>query len=71
MSESKFWLGWQPESGAPRHRHASLDAAQREAERLAECAPRRQFYVLEAVCVSKKVSVMTLPLINLDEELPF
>lgn len=71
MSDSKFWVVWQPESGSPTHRHESLESATAEAERLAECAPRRQFYVLEAICVSKKVSVMTLPLVDFHEELPF
>lgn len=71
MSESKFWVVWQPESGAPRHRHESLESATREAERLAECAPRHAFYVLEAVCMSKKVSVITTPLIDPYEDLPF
>lgn len=70
MSEQKFWVVWQPESGSPTHCHDSLESATREAERLAECAWPRTFYVLEAVSASKKVTVQTTRLHD-EEELPF
>lgn len=69
--ETKFWVVWQPESGNPHKRHDSLESASREAERLAECAPRHAFYVMEAVSVSRKVSVQTTVLRDFDETLPF
>lgn len=69
MNAEKFWVVWQPESGAPSHRHESRESAQREAERLAECCGKREFFVLEAISVSQKVMVMTT--ILGDEELPF
>lgn len=69
MNTEKFWVVWQPESGAPRHRHESRESAQREAERLAECAYPRPFFVLEAISVSQKVTVMTTFLGS--DELPF
>lgn len=69
--ETKFWVVWQPESGNPQHRHESLESASREAERLAECAPRHAFYVMEAISVSRKVSVQTTVLRDFEETLPF
>jgi len=62
MDNEKFWVVWQPESGNPRYRHATYRAAADEAERLAESAPQHEFFVLEAVSRSKKVSVLTVPL---------
>jgi hypothetical protein len=69
MDNEKFWVVWQPQSGNPQYRHATYRAAKDEAERLAESAPRREFYVLEAVSKSAKVSVVTTPLG--DDALPF
>ncbi len=62
MRNEKFWIVWQPESGSPTYRHDSLEAATKEAERLAEATRTREFFVLEAVSVSKKVTVQTLSL---------
>lgn len=70
MRNEKFWVVWQPESGAPTYRHDSLESAQREAERLAEASQTREFYVLEAMSVSKKVTVQTVDLRD-PEILPF
>lgn len=65
-----FWVVWQPNTGNPTVRHASEMEAQREAHRLAEFNPGREFYVLQALTVSRKVSVVTE---RLDESiaLPF
>lgn len=71
MSNSKFWVVWQPESGAPHRRHDSLESAQAEAERLAEATQTRSFYVMEAISVAKKISVVTTKLTDPSEELPF
>jgi hypothetical protein len=71
MSTEKFWVVWQPESGAPTYRHGTYESAQKEAERLAECAPKHAFFVLEAVSVSRKVSVITTPLTRTEDDLPF
>jgi hypothetical protein len=70
MNKSKFWVVWQPEGGSPTFRHETEVSATREAERLAESDRGRAFYVLEAVSVSRKVSVVTTKLEE-DQELPF
>jgi len=72
MTNEKFWVVWQPDSGNPTHRHASREDALKEAERLAECAWPRTFYVLEAISSSRKVTVQTTTLVEFDhDELPF
>jgi hypothetical protein len=43
-----FWIVWNPHSATPpRFRHASREAAEREAERLAAARPGQIFMVLE------------------------
>jgi hypothetical protein len=71
MSTEKFWVVWQPESGAPTYRHDTYERALKEAERLAETVPGREFFVMEAMSVSRKVSVITTPLTRLEDDLPF
>jgi hypothetical protein len=69
MNNETFFVVWQPESGNPQYRHETYQQAKAEAERLADIAPRRDFYVLQAVSKSAKVSVVTTTLGS--EELPF
>lgn len=45
-----FWFVWCAERDAPRHKHPSLQSAEREAERLARLNRGQRFYVLESVC---------------------
>lgn len=47
MDSGKFWLVWCESKGQPTHKHASIDGAQREAERLARANPGCEFNVLE------------------------
>lgn len=43
-----FWIVWSPQGiHAPKYQHGSLQAAEREAERLAATHPGKQFYVME------------------------
>lgn len=56
---NKFWVVWQPETGLPRVKHHSREAAEQEAERLAEVTPSKAFFVMEAMTASRKVSVVT------------
>lgn len=50
MSEyDHFWLVWNPMRDAPVHRHASLESATLEAERLARLNQGSEFFVLQAV----------------------
>lgn len=44
-----FWLVWNPEGNAPKHRHGSESSATKEAERLATLNPNARFYVLKAL----------------------
>lgn len=43
--------------GSPTHRHATLESAKQEAERLARIDPSQEFVVLEAVASCKKNDV--------------
>jgi len=70
VSNDKFWVVWQPESGAPHHRHESFHLAQDEAERLAIRNPRKTFFVLEAISKSSHITVVTTVL-GQGDQLPF
>lgn len=45
---SKFWMVWSPQGGTPGKKHATLDDARTEANRLATSNPTREFFLLEA-----------------------
>jgi len=48
MEAPPFWLVWSPSGDRePRFKHADSGAAEREAERLADQHPGREFYVLQ------------------------
>ena len=49
MSNKAFYMVWNPSGAQPRHQHASLELAEKEAERLAKSNPGEYFYVLQAV----------------------
>lgn len=60
-------------SGTPQYKHASLDAATKEARRLAETYGGK-FYVLKAVSVTEQCRVITTPCsieAQEDGEIPF
>ena len=65
--KSAFWLVWNTRRSVPTHMHGTRDGAVAEAERLARVAPGHEFYVLEAISVSKKVDVVTEELFEGDE----
>lgn len=46
--EAPFWLVWNPQGHSPTHKHATHEAACKEAERLARLNPKQRFHVLEA-----------------------
>jgi hypothetical protein len=69
MDRETFWLVWSPTgTHPPSKRHATRDLAVAEAERLAECAPSAEFYVLCAVSRSSARRVTT---ITLTDDIPF
>ncbi|NIJ18457.1 hypothetical protein FHS95_000126 [Sphingomonas naasensis] len=48
MEDPPFWLVWCPSGDhAPRFKHGSVSSAEREAERLADLHPGREFYVVQ------------------------
>ena len=47
----EFWMVWKENGGEPSHRHATLETAKAEAERLARVFPGSRFFVLYAVFV--------------------
>lgn len=64
---SAFWMVWSPQGNPPRYQHPNADAAKAEAERLARANPGQEFFVLEAVSVSKRVDVETRSLRKSDD----
>lgn len=46
---SSFWMVWRTNGGVPTKKHRTLEAAEVEATRLAECTPGVRFFVLEAL----------------------
>ena len=65
-----FYLVWNPLGRAPIHQHEKYHQAKTEAERLATLNPGQQFFVLQAVSLTKKVDVETIALIEPDH-IPF
>lgn len=64
----KFYLVWEPTSGYTKYRHECIDEARREACRLAGANREKEFFVLEAVSVSK----IDLPVVTTTlDDLPF
>lgn len=69
MSDTDFFVVWNPNGSNPRFRHASVDGAKAEARRLAAATPGTDFYVLHALSVSRvKDPVET---VNLIDPIPF
>lgn len=64
-----FWLVWQPETGAPTHRHPHENEARAEAARLARNNPGKAFFVLRVMAAYQKtdVAVTEFPL----DDIPF
>ena len=66
-----FFMVWNEGNRAPTYKHESFEAARAEAERLCRIASGN-FYVLQAVSVSRKVDVETEALNRpLDDQIPF
>lgn len=65
-----FWMVWNHDGRAPTYRHASLDSAVREAERLAREHAGETFVVLEAVEARRVDDMLRLKLTN-DADIPF
>jgi hypothetical protein len=67
-----FWLVWSPTGAKPPHyRHTSESSARTEAERLAREHRGARFYVLEAKCFSECGKVVTVDLVDSENEIPF
>lgn len=45
----KFWMVFAPNGNAPKHQHATMGLAEKEAKRLAYNNPLKKFYVLQSV----------------------
>jgi hypothetical protein len=67
-----FWLVWSP-TGAkpPHHRHTSESSARTEAARLAREHHGARFYVVEAKCYCECGDVVTVDLVDSENEIPF
>lgn len=65
MEQEAFFLVWNPKTAHARYRHGSESQALDEARRLAAANPNDEFYVLEAVSVSKSNQVVTEKLVNI------
>ena len=49
-----FYLVWEPQNGYTKHRHEEQGQAEAEAERLADIYPGKEFFVLQALTMSRK-----------------
>lgn len=67
-----FYMVWNEGNRSPTHKHETYNAAKTEAERLCRVATGN-FYVLQAVSVSRRVDVETESLDRpaLDDQIPF
>jgi len=64
-----FWVVWCRFGGPPTVLHSERETARREAERLADQNPGKEFYVLRAESVSVHRTVVTTCLA--EPEIPF
>jgi hypothetical protein len=53
VPKTLFYFVWSPQANRPRKRHATLELAQSEAERLREEVPEKMFLVYEARIVGE------------------
>ena len=65
-----FWLVWSPDGGAPTHKHATLESAAGEAERLARRNSGQTFIVMESVSAVVVDNIQRTDL-RPREEIPF
>lgn len=69
IEPEKFWMVYSPTgTSPPRRKHGSLAEATRVAEEMAERHPTQEFYVMEAMRLSKRITVTT---IDLKVDIPF
>lgn len=54
---AKFWLVWHDNGGYPTAKHAHVNSARREAERLARANPGKSFHVLALLGTAVKDDV--------------
>lgn len=71
----KFYLVWDEQGSRPTYKHQSLDAAEREATRLAKQNHGHKFHVLESVSTLELPDpvIKTVHLFDLDDngDMPF
>jgi hypothetical protein len=69
---SAFWLVWSPTGEKPPHyRHTSAESARAEAARLARAHRGERFFVVEAKCYCECADVVTVDLVDSENEIPF
>lgn len=62
MSDSPFWMVWNPNGHAPTYAHHTKAAAVAEAERLARGNRGQTFFVLQALSKSVSIDIKTTTL---------
>lgn len=68
----EFWMVWKENGGEPSHRHATLETAKAEAERLARAFPGSRFFVLYAAESCVKSDIQWATTVEREEaEIPF
>lgn len=69
IAPNKFWIVYSPTgSSPPRIRHTSREDALVAAESMARQHPNQEFFVMEAMTLSRSVTVQT---VKLETEIPF
>lgn len=73
MKDERFWMVWNPGGRAPSRRHASRNAADAEAKRLASANPGQRFFVLKAVggVLAESPKISEIKLTKPSDEIPF
>lgn len=68
----KFWIIWNEKGSCPpKYKHASIESAKLEAERLAKLVPEGTFHVLELVGSCKRLEVVWKYPGNNSDDVPF
>ena len=70
LQQQSFWMVWHVDGFAPQKRHATLEVAVAEAERLARLNKGQTFVVLKAVCARRADDLIRIDL-DPDAAIPF
>lgn len=59
MNNSNYYLVWEESTGYTKYKHSNFESALSESKRLANAHPDKDFIILKPIVKSRKVSVFT------------